>query len=71
MVLVFGHILINLTWFIQVSDVSTGYNVQQQPTLALLGSLLNSVTATLERACEEKSLLLNKVIFACFQHIVV
>lgn len=46
---------------LQVSDVSTGYNVQQQPTLALLGSLLNSVTATLERACEEKSLLLNKI----------
>lgn len=33
----------------------------QHPTLNLLGSLLNSVTTALERAAEEKSLLLNRV----------
>lgn len=33
----------------------------QQPTLSLLNSLLTSVTNALERAADEKSLLLNKV----------
>ncbi|KAK2645958.1 hypothetical protein Ddye_021153 [Dipteronia dyeriana] len=33
----------------------------QQPTLTLIVSLLNSVTTVLERAAEEKSLLLNKI----------
>ncbi|XP_020537054.1 nuclear pore complex protein NUP205 isoform X2 [Jatropha curcas] len=33
----------------------------QQPTLNLLGSLLSSVTTSLERAAEEKSVLLNKI----------
>ncbi|KAK0571557.1 hypothetical protein LWI29_018060 [Acer saccharum] len=33
----------------------------QQPTLTLIVSLLNSVTTILERAAEEKSLLLNKI----------
>lgn len=33
----------------------------QQPTLIDLGSLLNSVTNALERAAEEKSMLLNKI----------
>nr|XP_048332077.1 nuclear pore complex protein NUP205 isoform X1 [Ziziphus jujuba var. spinosa] len=38
--------------------VSVGF---QHPTLNLLGSLLNSVTAALERAAEEKSQLLNRI----------
>lgn len=33
----------------------------QQPTLSLLGSFLTSLTNALERAAEEKSLLLNRV----------
>lgn len=33
----------------------------QQPTLSLLGSFLTSLTSALERAAEEKSLLLNRV----------
>lgn len=48
----------------QVSDTASDYSVSiglQQPTLNLLGALLNSVTTALERAAEEKSLLLNKV----------
>ncbi|KAJ0031919.1 hypothetical protein Pint_13023 [Pistacia integerrima] len=49
---------------LQVSDGAGDYNAHsglQQPTLNLLGSLLNYVTAVLERAAEEKSLLLNKI----------
>lgn len=46
-------------------DCPTDYHAsggpQQQPTLTLLVCLLNSVTTALERAAEEKSLLLNKV----------
>lgn len=34
----------------------------QPPSLDLLGTLLNSMTTTLERAAEERSLLLNKVL---------
>lgn len=33
----------------------------QQPTLSLLGSFLTSLTSALERAAEEKFLLLNRV----------
>ncbi|KAL9994196.1 putative nucleoporin [Helianthus debilis subsp. tardiflorus] len=47
-----------------VSNNSTDYSApagQQQPTLSLLGFLLNSVTTALENAAEEKSLLLNKI----------
>ncbi|KAK9071344.1 hypothetical protein SSX86_009912 [Deinandra increscens subsp. villosa] len=47
----------------KVSGNSTNYSApagQQQPTLSLLGFLLNSVTTALENAAEEKSLLLNK-----------
>lgn len=47
-----------------VSDAPTDYRSAvgvQQPTLNLVGSLLNSVTTALERAAEEKSLLLNKI----------
>ena len=51
--------------FSQVSDAPSDYHNApvglQQPTLNLLGSLLNSVTTALERAAEEKSLILNKV----------
>ncbi|KAM6580187.1 hypothetical protein CsatA_003961 [Cannabis sativa] len=43
-----------------VSDYHTSVQIQQ-PTLILLGSLLNSVTVALERAGEEKSLLLNRI----------
>ncbi|KAJ0091057.1 hypothetical protein Patl1_13095 [Pistacia atlantica] len=53
---------------LQVSDGAGDYNAHsglQQPTLNLLGSLLNYVTAVLERAAEEKSLLLNKVKYDC------
>ncbi|XP_052198623.1 nuclear pore complex protein NUP205 isoform X2 [Diospyros lotus] len=49
---------------LQVSDSPPKYCApagQQQPTLTLLGSFLNSVLAALERAAEEKSLLLNKI----------
>ncbi|KAK1417250.1 hypothetical protein QVD17_26375 [Tagetes erecta] len=49
---------------LQVSNSSTDYSApagQQQPTLSLLGFLLNSVTTALENAAEEKSLLLNKI----------
>ncbi|KAE9464397.1 hypothetical protein C3L33_03696, partial [Rhododendron williamsianum] len=49
---------------LQVSDSLTDYRAsagQQQPTLTLLGSFLSSVTTVLERAAEEKSLLLNKI----------
>ncbi|GKA84109.1 nuclear pore complex protein NUP205 [Tanacetum coccineum] len=50
---------------LQVSNNSTDYSApagQQQPTLSLLGFLLNSVTTALENAAEEKSLLLNKAL---------
>lgn len=50
----------------QSSDASSSYPTSielQQPTLILLNSLLTSVTTALERAAEEKSLLLNKVKF--------
>ncbi|TKY73179.1 nuclear pore [Spatholobus suberectus] len=46
------------------SDASSSYPTSvelQQPTLSLLNSLLSSVTTALERAAEEKSLLLNKI----------
>ncbi|KAL7600679.1 hypothetical protein Lser_V15G24008 [Lactuca serriola] len=49
---------------LQVSNNSTNYNApagQQQPTLSLLGFLLNTVTTALENAAEEKSILLNKI----------
>ncbi|KAK9060723.1 hypothetical protein SSX86_021429 [Deinandra increscens subsp. villosa] len=49
---------------LQVSNNSTNYSApagQQQPTLSLLGYLLNTVTTALENAAEEKSLMLNKI----------
>lgn len=49
---------------LQVLDGPTDYHAPgrlQQPTLTLLVYLLNSVTTALERAAEEKSLLLNKI----------
>lgn len=49
---------------LQVSDGLDDYNTNsglQQPSLTSLGSLLNSVTTVLERAAEEKSLLINKI----------
>ncbi|XP_022635214.1 nuclear pore complex protein NUP205 isoform X1 [Vigna radiata var. radiata] len=49
---------------LQVSDASSSYPTSvelQQPTLSLLNSLLSSVTTALERAAEEKSVLLNKI----------
>ncbi|KAH9800247.1 nuclear pore complex protein NUP205 [Citrus sinensis] len=49
---------------LQVSRSLDDYNTNsglQQLTLTSLGSLLNSATAVLERAAEEKSLLLNKI----------
>ncbi|XVE54418.1 hypothetical protein DITRI_Ditri03aG0079600 [Diplodiscus trichospermus] len=49
---------------LQASDDPSDYRsspVLQQPTLNLLCSLLNAVTNSLERAAEEKSLLLNKI----------
>lgn len=49
---------------LQVSGSLTDYRAsggKQQPTLTLLGSFLSSVTTVLERAAEEKSLLLNKI----------
>ncbi|KAH7572401.1 hypothetical protein JRO89_XS04G0250200 [Xanthoceras sorbifolium] len=49
---------------VEISEGSGDYNAHsglQQPTLTLIASLLNSVTTVLERAAEEKSLLLNKI----------
>ncbi|KAK7384720.1 hypothetical protein VNO78_30421 [Psophocarpus tetragonolobus] len=49
---------------LQPSDSSSSYTSSvelQQPTLSLLNSLFSSVTTALERAVEEKSLLLNKI----------
>ncbi|KAK9269394.1 hypothetical protein L1049_001167 [Liquidambar formosana] len=49
---------------LQVLDGPTDYHTparQQQPTLTLLGCFLSSLTTALERATEEKSVLLNKV----------
>lgn len=49
---------------LQVSGASSGHNPpvrSQRPSLDLLGTLLNSMSTTLERAAEERSLLLNKI----------
>ncbi|KAF3971259.1 hypothetical protein CMV_005121 [Castanea mollissima] len=49
---------------LEVSDAPSDYHAPvglQQPTLNSLGSLLNSVTTALQRAAEEKSLILNKI----------
>ncbi|XAR66900.1 hypothetical protein NMG60_11013275 [Bertholletia excelsa] len=49
---------------LQVSDSSLDYHApagQQLPSLSLLGYFLSSVTTALERAAEEKSLVLNKI----------
>lgn len=49
---------------LQVSDGQSAYQKsggKQQPTLALIGHFLNTVTSALERAADEKSLLLNKI----------
>lgn len=49
---------------LQVLEGSNNYSShaeQQQPTLSLLGSFLNFVTSALERAAEEKYLLLSKI----------
>uniref|UniRef100_A0A2P2MHY3 Nuclear pore complex protein NUP205 n=1 Tax=Rhizophora mucronata TaxID=61149 RepID=A0A2P2MHY3_RHIMU len=49
---------------LQVSEISDDYHSPagvQQPTLTLLSSLFGSMTTSLERATEEKSLLLNKI----------
>lgn len=49
---------------LQSSDASSNYPTSvefQQPSLSLLNSLLSSATTALERAAEEKSLLLNKI----------
>lgn len=49
---------------LQVSDNCSDYPASpgiQQPTLVLLSSLLNSVTTSLEKAAEEKSILVNKI----------
>lgn len=49
---------------LQSSDASSSYPTSvefQQPSLSLLNSLLSSATTALERAAEEKSLLLNKI----------
>ncbi|KAL5838519.1 hypothetical protein ACOSQ3_015688 [Xanthoceras sorbifolium] len=49
---------------LQISEGSGDYSAHsglQQPTLTSIASLLNSVTTVLERAAEEKSLLLNKI----------
>ncbi|KAL1816058.1 hypothetical protein ACET3Z_018632 [Daucus carota] len=49
---------------LQVSEGSVNYSAhaeQQQPTLSLLSSFLDSVTSALERAAEEKYLLLSKI----------
>ena len=53
---------------LQVLDDSLDYHSPpglQQPPLNLLCSLLNAVINSLERAVEEKSLLLNKVLLDC------
>ncbi|KAK7373104.1 hypothetical protein VNO80_06501 [Phaseolus coccineus] len=50
---------------LQPSDASSSYPTSvelQQPTLSLLNFLLSSVTNALERAAEEKSILLNKLV---------
>ncbi|CAM8923419.1 unnamed protein product [Rhodiola kirilowii] len=49
---------------LQVSDGSVDYHApakHQQPTLTILASFLNSLTTGIERAADEKSLLLNKI----------
>ncbi|KAL5098578.1 hypothetical protein RYX36_002905 [Vicia faba] len=49
---------------LQSADASSNYPTSvelQQPTLSLLNSILSSATTALERAAEEKSLLLNKI----------
>ncbi|KAH9618759.1 hypothetical protein KSS87_021189 [Heliosperma pusillum] len=49
---------------LQVSDDHSAYRKSggmQQPTLALLSNFLNTVTNSLERSADEKSLLLNKI----------
>ncbi|KAK7304174.1 hypothetical protein RJT34_15273 [Clitoria ternatea] len=49
---------------LQSSDASSSYPTSvelQQPSLSFLNSLLTSVSTALERAAEEKSLLLNKI----------
>ncbi|KAI5441240.1 nuclear pore complex protein NUP205 isoform X1 [Lathyrus oleraceus] len=49
---------------LQSSDAASNYPTSvelQQPTLNLLNSILSSATTALERAAEEKSLLLNKI----------
>ncbi|KAI5665252.1 hypothetical protein M9H77_24575 [Catharanthus roseus] len=49
---------------LQVLDSTAEYRAsagQQKPTLSLLSSLLNSLTTALQRAADEKYLLLNKV----------
>ena len=49
---------------VQVSGTSSSHNSpvrSQRPSLDLLGTLLNSTTITLEKAAEERLLLLNKV----------
>lgn len=54
-----------LLFFVQVSGCSSSHKSpvrSQPPSLDLLGTLLNSMTTTLERAAEERSLLLNKVL---------
>lgn len=53
----------------QVSDGPMDYRAsaaQQQPTLNLLGFLLNSLATALERATEDRYLLLSKVKDLCF-----
>lgn len=49
---------------LQVSDGPTDFHApmkQQQPTLTLIGGLLNSLTTVFERTAEEKSVLLHKI----------
>ncbi|KAL5547863.1 hypothetical protein UlMin_003094 [Ulmus minor] len=48
---------------LQISDIPSDYHASRvpHPTLSLLGSLLSSVTAALERAVEEKSVLINRI----------
>lgn len=63
--MMFSYILMHLTLILhQVSDQfgdQASPSGLLQPTLVLLCSLLNFVTAALERAAEEKFLLFNKV----------
>ncbi|KAL0346580.1 UNVERIFIED_CONTAM: Nuclear pore complex protein [Sesamum calycinum] len=56
---------------LQVSDSPADYRTaaSQQPTLALLVSFLGSLSTALERAAEEKYLLLNKEIYRNGQHV--